>query len=135
MGSALIVLGGVLQASGYAIAAMDLRRTRRRLRSAVPVGEWGRQTVDFARTSDSATSRLPTLDERVASLEQTVAAVAHRLQTFEDEAVARRLKDEAAAIEHARRPWLDFIERERVEWTSLGLFTLGVTASVVGALV
>jgi hypothetical protein len=92
-----------------------------------------RQAVDFSRTSDSATSRPPTLDERVASLEETVAVVANHLQTLEDEAVARCLKDEAAAIEQARRPWLDFLERERVEWTSLGLFTLGLTASVVGA--
>ncbi len=130
---ALIVVGGVLQVVGYAITALDLRQTRRRLRAdLVPFP--GYQSVDFSRTTDSASVPPPTLDERITTVEREVGAIAHRLQTSEDEAVTRRLRDEAASALASQRPWRDFAAREPMEWASVALFTVGVAASVLGAL-
>jgi hypothetical protein len=130
----LIVVGGVLQIVGYAITALDLRQTRRRVRAGV-VPSPGYQAVDFSRTSDSATVRPPTPDERLTAVEREVSAIAHRLQTSADEAVAQRLRDQAAAAFDSQRPWRDFRAREPLEWASLALFSVGVIASVLGALV
>jgi hypothetical protein len=79
----------LLQIVGYAITALDLRQTRRRLRAGL-VPFPGYQAVDFSRTSDSASVRPPTLDERLVAVEREVGAIAHRLQTSADEAVARK---------------------------------------------
>ena len=134
MSAALIVVGGVLQVVGYSITALDLRQTRRRLRADL-VPSPGYQAVDFSRTTDSASVRPPTFDERLTTVEREVGAIAHRLQTSEDEAVARRLRDEAASALASQRPWRDFRAREPMEWASVALFTVGVAASVLGALV
>jgi hypothetical protein len=131
---ALIVGGGVLQVIGYAITALDLRLTRRRLRAdLVPFP--GYQAVDFSRTSDSASVRPPTLNERVTAVEHNVGAIAHRLQTSEDVAVCQRLGDEAVAALASQRPWSDFLRREPLRWASLALFTAGVATSVLGTVV
>jgi hypothetical protein len=95
----------------------------------------GYQAVEFSRTTDSASVRPPTLDERLTTVEREVSAVAHRLQTSEDEAVTRRLRDEAASALASQRPWRDFRAREPMEWASVALFTVGVAASVLGATV
>jgi hypothetical protein len=130
----LLIVGGVLQVVGYAITALDLRQTRQRLRAdLVPFP--GYQAVDFSRTSDSASVRLPTVDERLGTVERKVDAIAHRFQTSEDEAVGQRLRDEASAAMGSKRPWRDFRAREPLQWASLALFTVGVAASVLGALV
>ena len=110
----LIVVGGFLQIVGYAITALDLRQTRRRLRAGL-VPFPGYQAVDFFRTSDTASVRPPTLDERLTAVEREVGAIAHRLQTSADEAVAQRLRDEAAAALGSQRPWRDFLAREPLE--------------------
>jgi hypothetical protein len=131
---ALIVVGGGLQVVGYAITALDLRQTRRRV-SADLVPFPGYHAVDSSRTSDSASVRPPTLDERLTAVEREVGTIARRLQTSEDEAVAQRLRDEAASALRSQRPWRDFRAREPLEWASLALFTVGVAASVLGAFV
>ena len=115
--AALIAVGGVLQVVGYAITALELRQTRRRLRAdLVPFP--GYQAVDFSQTTDSASVRRPTLDERLTTVEREVGAVAHRLQTSEDEAVTRRLRDEAASALASRlarfpRPRADAVGERR----------------------
>ena len=69
----LIVVGGVLQAVGHAITALDLRWTRRRLRAdLVPIP--GYQAVDFTRMSDSARLLGSLLDER----QRRAFAASHR---------------------------------------------------------
>ena len=49
--------------------------------------------------------------------------------------MGQRLRDEAAAALGSQRPWRDFLAREPLQWASLALFTVGVAASVLGALV
>jgi hypothetical protein len=132
--AALIVVGGALEVVGYAITALDLRQTRRRLRADI-LPFPGYQAIDFSRTTDSASVRPPTVDERLATLEREVGGVAHRLQIFEDEAVTRRLRNEAASALASQRPWRDFRAREPMEWASVALFAVGVAASVLCALV
>jgi len=95
MTESLVVVGGFLETVGYALRAVDLRQTRRRVRAGVAPFP-GYQAVDFSRTSDSAAVRPPTPDERLAAVEREVSAIARRLQTSGDEAVAERLRDEAA---------------------------------------
>jgi hypothetical protein len=132
--AALIVVGGALEVVGYAITALDLRQTRRRLRADLEPFP-GYRAVNFSRIMDSVSVRPPTVDERLATVEREVSGVAHRLQIFEDEAVARRLRDEAASALASQRPWRDFRAREPMACASVALFAVGVAASVLGALV
>ena len=131
---ALMVLGGMLQVLAYAITALELRRTRRRLRAdLVPFP--GFQAIEFSRTMDSASVRPATLDERLAVVERKVGVIADHLQKSEDEAMTQPLRDKAASALASQTRWRDFRAREPVEWVCVALFTAGVAVSVAGALI
>jgi len=128
----LVIGGGILQVGGYVLTALQLRRTRRRVMNDVVMLPIGHHAFDSAPTSDVATSRPPTTEERLDAIERSVGSLVNdRLEL--EAAMGRRA--EADRAEQALGRGREFLDRARFERVSIGLFIAGVALSVSGALI
>lgn len=119
---------------GYVITAVLLTRTRRGLRQSVSMDLTGRVTFDTSLMKDVATTRPPTVEEQVATLEQLVSELANSHRDLIERIDTQALKTQAALAEQAVRPLREFLVRESFEAVSICLFVLGVALSVIGTL-